>query len=78
MGESIYELSHRVTFYARASTDKDVQLNLLDNQILYFKNFIKNNKNWTYIDGYIDKDINGTSINKREISLRMLNYHTFF
>ena len=44
MGESIYELPLKVTFYARVSTDKDVQLNSLDNQILYFKDFIKNNK----------------------------------
>ena len=27
MGESIYNLPLRVTFYARVSTDKDVQLN---------------------------------------------------
>ena len=49
MGESIYELPLKVTFYARVSTDKDVQLNSLDNQILYFKDFIKNNKNWSSI-----------------------------
>ena len=39
-GESIYNIPLRVTFYARVSTDKDEQLNSLDNQILYFKNFI--------------------------------------
>ena len=38
-GESIYNIPLRVTFYARVSTDKDEQLNSLDNQILYFKNF---------------------------------------
>ena len=73
MGESIYELPLKVTFYARVSTDKDVQLNSLDNQILYFKDFIKNNKNWTYIDGYIDEGISGTSVNKREQFLEMIN-----
>ena len=33
-GESIYNIPLRVTFYARVSTDKDEQLNSLDNQIL--------------------------------------------
>lgn len=72
MGESIYDLPLRVTFYARVSTDKDVQLNSLDNQIIYFKNFIMENKNWTYIDGYIDEGISGTSVEKREDFLRMI------
>jgi DNA invertase Pin-like site-specific DNA recombinase len=62
----------KVTFYARVSTDKDVQLNSLDNQIMYFKDFIQNNKNWTYVDGYIDEGISGTSVNRREDFLRMI------
>jgi DNA invertase Pin-like site-specific DNA recombinase len=72
MGESIYDLPLKVTFYARVSTDKDVQLNSLDNQIMYFKDFIQNNKNWTYVDGYIDEGISGTSVNRREDFLRMI------
>ncbi|MDO5568601.1 MAG: recombinase family protein [bacterium] len=72
MGESIYDLPLKVTFYARVSTDKDVQLNSLDNQIMYFRNLITENKNWTYVDGYIDEGISGTSVNKREDFLRMV------
>ena len=72
MGESIYDLPLRVTFYARVSTDKDVQLNSLDNQVMYFRNLITENKNWTYIDGYVDEGISGTSVNKREDFLRMI------
>ena len=72
MGESLYDLPLRVTFYARVSTDKDVQLNSLDNQIMYFRNLITENKNWTYVDGYIDEGISGTSVNKREDFLRMI------
>ena len=45
MGESLYDLPLRVTFYARVSTDKDVQLNSLDNQVMYFRNLITENKN---------------------------------
>lgn len=72
MGESLYDLPLRVTFYARVSTDKDVQLNSLDNQVMYFRNLITENKNWTYVDGYIDEGISGTSVNKREDFLRMI------
>ena len=72
MGESIYELPLRVTFYARVSTDKDVQINSLDNQIMYYKNLIKNNKNWFYVDGYIDEGISGISVKKRDNFLRMI------
>ena len=47
-GENINNLPLKVTFYARVSTDSDEQLNSLDNQINYFENYIKENKNWTY------------------------------
>lgn len=71
-GESIYNIPLRVTFYARVSTDKDVQLNSLDNQILYFKSFIKENPNWKYVDGYIDEGISGTSVKNRTNFLKMI------
>ena len=34
---TIYDLPLRVTFYARVSTDKDEQLNSLDNQVKYYQ-----------------------------------------
>ena len=71
-GESIYNIPLRVTFYARVSTDKDVQLNSLDNQILYFKNFIMENSNWKYVSGYIDEGISGTSVKNRTNFLKMI------
>ena len=71
-GESIYNIALKVTFYARVSTDKDVQLNSLDNQILYFKNFIMENSNWEYVDGYIDEGISGTSVKNRTNFLKMI------
>lgn len=71
-GESIYNIPLRVTFYARVSTDKDVQLNSLDNQILYFENFIKDNRNWTYVNGYVDEGISGTSVKNRTNFLKMI------
>ncbi len=72
-GKSIYELPLRVTYYARVSTDKDEQLNSLQNQIKYYSDFITSNKNWTYIEGYIDEGISGTSVNKRDSFLKMID-----
>lgn len=72
-GKSIYDLPLRVTFYARVSTDRYEQLNSLENQVMYFKNFIKSQGNWTFIDGYIDEGISGTSTKKREEFLKMID-----
>ena len=64
--KSIYELPMRVTFYARVSSEKDEQLNSLDNQITYYTDLIKKNPHWDYVPGYIDEGISGISTQKRE------------
>ncbi len=64
--KSIYDIPMRVTFYARVSSEKDEQLNSLDNQVMYYTNLIKENKNWEYIPGYIDEGLSGISTKKRE------------
>lgn len=72
-GKSIYDLSLKVVFYARVSTDRDEQLNSLENQTSYYSSLIKNNSNWEYAGGYIDEGISGTSVNKREQFLQMID-----
>ena len=69
---SIYEIPMRVTFYARVSSEKDEQLNSLDNQISYYKNFIMKNKAWKYVEGYIDEGLSGISTAKRDNFNRMI------
>lgn len=64
--KSIYEIPMRVTFYARVSSEKDEQLNSLDNQISYYREFIKKNANWEFVEGYIDEGLSGMSTKKRE------------
>lgn len=59
--ESIYDIPLRVTFYARVSSEKDEQLNSLDNQISYYRNFINKNANWEFVEGYIDEGLSGIS-----------------
>ncbi len=72
-GKSIYDLPLKVTYYARVSSEKDEQKNSLSNQIFYFENHIKEVSNWTYVDGYIDEGISGTSVNKRDAFKRMIS-----
>ncbi len=69
---SIYDLPLRVTFYARVSTEKDAQLNSLDNQISFYSNMIKKNPNWEYVEGYIDEGLSAISTEKRENFHRMV------
>ena len=71
-GRTIFDLPLRVTFYARVSTDKDEQLNSLENQVQYYTEFIQSKPNWTYIPGYVDEGISGTSTKKRDSFNRMI------
>lgn len=73
-GKTIYDLPLRVTFYARVSTEKDEQLHSLSAQVQYYVDFIRKCPNWTYVDGYVDEGISGTSVNKREHFLRMIDH----
>lgn len=41
MGRSIYDLSLRVTYYARVSTEKVEQQGSLENQVQYYTEFIQ-------------------------------------
>ena len=71
-GKSIFDLPLRVTFYARVSTDREEQLNSLENQIQYYTDLIRSKSSWTYVPGYIDEGISGTSTRKRDSFLRMI------
>lgn len=73
MGRSIYDLPLRVTYYARVSTEKVEQQGSLENQVQYYTEFIQNNPNWTFVQGYVDEGISGTSTYKRESFLRMID-----
>ncbi len=72
-GKSIFDLKLKVTYYARVSTEKDEQLHSLKAQVDYYRDFIAANKNWTFVEGYIDEGISGTSVLKRESFLQMMD-----
>ncbi len=71
-GKTIFDLPLRVTFYARVSTDKDEQINSLEDQVQYYTELIQSKPTWTFIPGYIDEGISGTSTKKRDSFNRMI------
>lgn len=71
-GKTIYDMNLRVADYGRVSTDKDDQLNSLENQVNYFNDMIDGVKNWTHVASYSDEGISGTQVYKREDFLRMI------
>lgn len=71
-GVSIYDMPLNVVFYARVSTSSDDQLHSLSNQIGFFKDFVKDKKQWNLIGHYVDEGITGTSANKRESFMNMI------
>lgn len=72
-GISLNSIALRVTYYSRVSTDHMEQINSLNNQINYFEEMIKNNKNWIYIPGYVDAGISGTTDYKRCEFMKMID-----
>lgn len=72
LGEKLYNLPLRVCFYARVSTDSDVQLNSLDNQLDYYENYIKSKPNWVFAGGYIEEGVTGVRVDKRINFKRMI------
>ena len=72
MGIPLTNLNLRVTTYSRVSTEHLEQKKSLQNQVEHFYEYINDNKNWTYIPGYIDEGITGTSDVKRENFMRMI------
>ena len=71
-GKTIFDLSLRVVYYARVSTEKEEQINSLENQVSFFENYIRKNANWRFIRGYIDEGISRTTSLKREQFMQMI------
>ncbi len=72
MGISLTNIKLKVTDYARVSTDSHEQKKSLQNQVEHFEEYIKKNPQWTYITGYVDDGITGTSDVKRDNFMKMI------
>lgn len=56
----------KVAAYCRVSTDRDDQANSLENQQLFFHEFIIRNPEWSLVKIYSDEGVSGTSVSKRD------------
>ena len=63
----------RVAAYARVSTTAEEQETSLVAQREYFEEFIKEHKDWIFVDVYYDDGISGLSFRRREGFNRMIN-----
>ena len=73
LGEKIYNLPLRVCYYCRVSTDSDVQLNSLDNQLEYYENYIKSKPKWIFSGGYIEEGKTGIRVDIRPSFKKMIH-----
>lgn len=62
----------RVAVYARVSTDHEDQKNSVENQELYFKEYIAKEDGWQLYKMYADEGISGTSLKHREQFHKMM------
>ena len=62
----------RVAAYARVSSNSEDQKHSFAAQNAYYSKFITDNPDWELVDVYADKGITGTSVEKREDFLRMM------
>ncbi len=75
-GKTIFDLKLRVGYYGRVSTDKDDQVNSLENQKNYFEDMVRENPNWTLVGGFLDEGISGTAVKNRTEFLKMIELAT--
>ena len=70
--KQIEDFNLRVTYYARVSTTRDEQTMSIENQESHFRDLIKKNKNWHYVEGYADR-IRGENAENRVQFQRMIH-----
>lgn len=63
----------RVGAYGRVSTDKADQVNSLESQRKYFKDYIQAHENWSLVNIYYDEGISGTQTKNRAGFNRMID-----
>lgn len=63
----------RVAAYARVSTLTDEQYTSYEAQVSYYKKFIQERNDWTYMDVYADEGLSGTSTKKRTQFTQMIS-----
>lgn len=59
-------IKKRTAAYCRVSTDSDEQELSFETQCEYYRNFIRNHPDYTFVNVYADEGISGTSLLKRD------------
>jgi DNA invertase Pin-like site-specific DNA recombinase len=62
----------KVASYCRVSSEEELQLGSLENQIIHYTNYIRSNPEWQYAGVYSDKGKSGTDMSKRTGFNRMI------
>jgi len=63
----------KVAAYCRVSTDSSDQMNSLENQTSFFRDYIRQNPTWEFVGIYSDEGVTGTSVNGRVQFSRMID-----
>lgn len=63
----------KVAIYARVSTEHEAQISALENQVQYYDNLFQFHPDWKLYKRYVDEGITGTSVNKRQSFLEMMD-----
>ena len=66
-------MKRKVAIYARVSTEHEAQISALENQVQYYDEILAKQPDWELYERYIDEGITGTSVNKRESFLQMMD-----
>jgi len=63
----------RVVAYCRVSTSSEAQMEAIEAQIEWVKDYIATHRNWVLVDVYVDRGISGTQVDTRPEFQRMLH-----
>lgn len=64
----------KVASYCRVSTEEELQLNSLENQIVHYTNYIRSNVEWEFAGIFSDKGKSGTGTKSRAGFNKMMRY----
>jgi site-specific DNA recombinase len=62
----------RVASYCRVSTEEEIQLGSLENQVIHYTNYIRSNKEWQFVGVFSDRGKSGTKTGSRTGFNRMI------
>ena len=64
----------KVASYCRVSTEEELQMNSLDNQIIHYTNYIRSNPHWKFAGIFTDKGKSGTRTKSRTGFNKIIQY----